>query len=322
MAYLVAGAMFLVVFGLVVVPYWLVAVQPRWAAGSAVRRRLRAGRAIPAVRAAISREARRFSTMPAFNRILERRANLVGPLQRLIEQSGLRVTPAVILLASACLLVLAFLLVDYLAQNRVAGLAAGVLAALIPVAVVRYIRDRRLRKLEALFPEAIGLITRALRAGHAFTTGLAMVAEEVPEPVAREFRLLYDQQNYGMPLADALRDFSRRIPLLDVRFFVTAVLTQREAGGNLSEVLDNLGSVIRDRFQVKREVRVKSAQGRMTALILVLLPPAVVVVLLAINPRQIVGLVQDPLGVRMLIGAVVLQVVGTLIILRIIRIDY
>jgi tight adherence protein B len=149
-----------------------------------------------------------------------------------------------------------------------------------------------------------------------------MVADELPDPVGREFRQLYDQQNYGMPLPDALRAFGERIPLLDARFFVTAVLTQRDAGGNLAEVLDNLSSVIRDRFKVKREVRAKSAHGRLTGLILALLPPFMAVVLFGMNPGYMTEFARDPIGVRLIAGAVVLQVIGTLIIRRIVDIEY
>ena len=124
-------------------------------------------------------------------------------------------------------------------------------------------------KFEEQFPEAIGLLSRALRAGHALTTGLSMVAEEMPAPIAAEIQTLYDQQNFGLSLSQALRNFAERIPSLDARFFVTAVLTQKEAGGNLSEVLDNLASIVRDRFKVKRQVRVISAHGRITGSVLV-----------------------------------------------------
>jgi tight adherence protein B len=171
-------------------------------------------------------------------------------------------------------------------------------------------RGRRTARFEELFPEAIDLLSRALRAGHAFTTALGMVAEELPQPIAGEFRLLWDRQNYGLPLSEALRDFAERVPLLDARFFVTAVLTQRDSGGNLSEVLDNLASVIRDRFTLKREVQVKSAHGRTTGYILAGMPPALAVIFLLTNPDYLGTLVEDPSGI------------GTLVIRRLVRIDY
>jgi tight adherence protein B len=177
-------------------------------------------------------------------------------------------------------------------------------------------------KFEEQFPEAIDLIARALRAGHAFPTGLQMVADEIGAPVGPEFKLLYDRQNYGMPLADALRAFARRIPVLDAKFFVTAVLTQRETGGNLSGVLDNLSSVIRERFKVKRQVRVVSAHGRMTAAILTALPPFVALAQGYIAPENFRTLITEPLGVKMIALAVTLQLIGMYVISRIVKVEY
>jgi tight adherence protein B len=166
------------------------------------------------------------------------------------------------------------------------------------------------------------LIASALRAGHAFTTGVSMVADEVPDPLGAEFRLLFDQQNYGMPLPDAMKAFSRRVPLLDARFFITAVLTQREAGGNLAEVLDNLSGLIRERSRVKRQVRVASAHGRITGWILSAMPPGLAAVMTIVAPDHMRSFITDPLGVRMIIAAVVLQVIGTLAIRRIVDVEF
>ena len=144
----------------------------------------------------------------------------------------------------------------------------------------------------------------------------------MPDPVGTEFRLLYERQNFGAPIDQALRSFAERVPLLDARFFVTAVLTQRESGGNLSEVLDNLATVIRERFRVKREVRVKSAHGRMTGWVLAGVPPSMALAMFITSPDVMRTLVTDPLGARMIMAGVVLQVAGTLIIRRLVRIDY
>jgi tight adherence protein B len=140
--------------------------------------------------------------------------------------------------------------------------------------------------------------------------------------VGLEFRKLYDEQNFGLTLPDALRNFAGRIPVLDARFFVTAVLTQREAGGNLAEVLDNLAKVIRERFKVKRQVRVISAHGRITGWVLTGLPPAAAVATFMLSPLHIETLLGDPLGIRMIITAAVMQVLGALIIRRIVDIEY
>ena len=178
----------------------------------------------------------------------------------------------------------------------------------MPYVFLRWKRSQRLQRFEELFPEALSLMSRAMRAGHTFITALGMVADELPQPIAGEFKLLHDRQNFGLPLPEALRDFGHRVPVLPARFFVTAVLTQRESGGNLSEVLDNLASVIRERFNVMRQVRVKSAHGRMTGWILTGLPPAAALALSIINPGHFRMMLDDPLGIRMIVAAVVLQV--------------
>ena len=177
-------------------------------------------------------------------------------------------------------------------------------------------------KFEEQFPEAIDLIARALRAGHAFPTGLLMVADEAPDPIGPEFKLVYDRQNFGMPLNDALKGLAERVPILDARFFATAVLTQRETGGNLSEVLDNLATVIRDRFKVKRQVRVVTAHGRITGWILSALPPGLAVVISFVSPDHMKTMFTDPLGIQMLVVAGTMQVVGTLIIRKLVNVPY
>ena len=197
----------------------------------------------------------------------------------------------------------------------------GLLVAPLPYAYVRFAANRRFRKLEEQFPQAVDLIAVSLRAGHAFTTGLLMVAEEVADPLGAEFRLLYDQQNYGKPLPDVLKGLADRVPLLDVRIFVTAVLTQRETGGNLAEVLDKLSALIRERFNIRRQVKVVSAHGRMTGWVLVALPPVVALALFFVAPDHVMTLIRDPIGLQLTAGAVVLQVAGTLAIRRIVNIE-
>jgi tight adherence protein B len=196
------------------------------------------------------------------------------------------------------------------------------MAAPIPLIVIRQIRAQRIRKFEEQFPEAIQLIARALRAGHAFATGLKMAADEIPAPAGTEFKLLYERQNFGEQLADSLKAFAERAVSIDARFFVTAVLTQREAGGNLSEVLDRLAGVMRERFRIRREVRVKSAHGRISAFVLAALPPSLAIIMLSSSPEQIKLLVTDPLGIRIVIVAVTLQVIGTLIVRKLVDIQY
>jgi tight adherence protein B len=149
-----------------------------------------------------------------------------------------------------------------------------------------------------------------------------MVADELPHPMSEEFRLLHDQQSFGLPLNEALKNFAQRVPLLDARFFVTAVLTQREAGGNLSEVLDNLAAIIRDRFRVKRQVRVLSAHGRITGWVLAGLTPVLVMLFMFLMPQNYAKFYKDPLGLQMIAVAVLLQIAGVVLIRKIVDIEY
>jgi tight adherence protein B len=162
---------------------------------------------------------------------------------------------------------------------------------------------------------------RAVRAGHAFTTGLEMIGKESAEPIAGEFRTTFEEQNFGLPLRDALLNMAERVPLIDVRFFVTALMIQKETGGNLAEILDGLSRVIRERFRIYRDVRVKTAQGRLSAAILLAVPPGMLVILSALNPHYIHVLIDDPLGPTILAIAATLQAIGSAIIWKIIHFE-
>jgi len=304
-------------------PYWALVVRPESQAHALLRSRLKTGtRKAHAIRQSLLKEAKQLSAIGPLNALLGRVSRVLLPLQRLIDQSGVHMTVGMLVLTSGCALLLTLLLVITFTSQPMLGLAIGAAAGMLPYAFVARARTKRMLKFEEYFPEAIDLIARALRAGHALPTGLSMVAEELPNPVGPEFRTVYDQQNFGIPLPDALRGFAARVPVLDARFFVTAVLTQREAGGNLAEVLDNLSAVIRERFKVKRQVRVISAHGRITGWVLAGLPPCLALAFFVVSPNHMQTLINDPLGVKMLIGAVVLQVLGTLVIRKIVTIEY
>jgi tight adherence protein B len=189
------------------------------------------------------------------------------------------------------------------------------------LAYVAIKRRKRLRKFEENFPEALDLLNRAVRAGHAFTTGLGMIASESQEPIAGEFRKTFEEQNFGLPLRDTLQNLADRVPLVDVRFFVTALLIQKETGGNLAEILENLAHVIRDRFRIYREVRARSAHGRLSAGILIALPPLMVVGLGIVNPHYMQGMYRDSIGPLILWGAAIWQVIGSALLWKIVRIE-
>jgi tight adherence protein B len=263
-----------------------------------------------------------FSSVAGLNAWLTKLGRISNPIQTNIAQAGLTLSVSTVLLSAVAMGAVAFLTVRFLTLSFMLAVAAGVVACFIPFIYVKRARTNRLNKFEEQFPEAVDLIGRALRAGHAFTTGVLMAAEEIPSPVGGEFKRLYDQQNFGMPLADALRGFALRIPIIDARFFATAVLTQRETGGNLGEVLDNLAAVIRERFKVRRQVRVLTAHGRITGWILAGFPPALAAVMFAIAPQHMRLLTNDPLGLQMIVGALALQVIGTMIIRKLVNIPY
>ena len=242
-------------------------------------------------------------------------------LEKLIDQSGCRTTPSAIVMMSLALGAIAGLAVGVLTQQWFLAPFAAVGAALLPFAYLRHRRSVRIKKFEEQFPEALDLMSRALRAGHAFQTAMGMAADELPPPVGPEFRKTFDQQNFGLPLREALNQMTDRVPILDVRFFVTAVLIQRETGGNLSEILDNLAHVVRERFKVLRQVRVHTAHGRFTAFVLLALPAVLGVVLNFLNPEHMELLFKDRIGQMLLVVSVIMQTIGFFWIRKVIRIE-
>lgn len=242
-------------------------------------------------------------------------------LKALVEQSGCRTTPGAVIVMTIGLGVGAGLLAGLLAAQPYVPPIAGLAAAVLPLTYLMNRRSARLRVFEEHFPEALDLMSRALRAGHAFQTSLGMVADEMETPIGPEFRKTFDQQNFGLPLRDALAQMTERVPLLDMRFFVTAVLIQRETGGNLSEILDNLAHVVRERFKIRRQIRVHTAHGRFTAFVLLALPAALAVVLSYLNPEHMEPLLRDRLGHMILIVAMIMQAIGFFWIRRVIKIE-
>ncbi len=260
------------------------------------------------------------SKFPALDTLLRRSAR-VSAMQDSLLQAGMKLRAGnFLVLCISCGLLAAFVVV-VLTKTPAVAWAALVIGALIPYAVVSYRRQKRFEKIEELFPDAIDTLARAVRAGHAFTTALEMISNEAPEPLASEFRKLYEEQKFGMPVRDALMNLTQRVPLVDVKFFVTAVMLQRETGGNLAEILDNLSYVIRERFKIQRQVRVHTAQGRLTMALLMAMPPTVVAVLLMFSPDFVKPLFYDPYGHILLVVAITLQTVGYFVIRKIIKIQ-
>ena len=260
------------------------------------------------------------SEIPALDTLLRRSAR-VTDIQKMLAQAGMSLRAGNFLGFSALAGVAATILA-YTLSKRIEVAWVGLLVGFVlPYAYVSYRRNKRFEKFEELFPEAIDTLARAVRAGHAFTTALEMITDEVAEPVASEFRQLYEEQKFGMPVRDALINLTERMPLVDLKFFVTAVMLQRETGGNLAEILDNLSYVIRERFKIQRQVRVYTAQGRLTMALLMGMPPIIVTIMLVLNPGFIRPLFSDPIGHTLLVAGITLQTIGYFVIRKIIRIQ-
>jgi tight adherence protein B len=242
-------------------------------------------------------------------------------LARWIEQSGVKTTVSGVLLISAGLAVLGYVSGAILTHLVLIRLMLAAVCGAVPFVVLRVRRSRRFRSFEEQFPEALDLLARALKAGHAFSTGMKMVADEMPEPVGPEFRKTFDEQNFGLPLKDSLGNLIERMPLLDVRFFATAILIQRDTGGNLAEILENLASVVRERFKILRQVRVYTAHGRFTGYVLLALPAALAVALSFINPDHMNLLFRERIGQTLLGGAAIMQFTGYMWIRQIVKIE-
>lgn len=260
------------------------------------------------------------SEIPALDTLLRRSAK-VSNLQDFLQQAGLTIRAGNLLMLSGLSAAIFAFIVLFLGQAPVFAAIGALIGAFLPYSYVSFRRNQRFKKFEELFPEAIDTLARAVRAGHAFTTALEMISDEVAEPVSTEFRILFEEQKFGLPVRDALMNLTERVPLVDVKFFVTAVMLQRETGGNLAEILDNLSYVIRERFKILRQVRVYTAQGRLTMMLLMAMPPVIVLVMMSISPGFIRPLFTDPMGHVLIELGIILQTVGYFVIRKVIQIQ-
>ncbi|MDP2471772.1 MAG: type II secretion system F family protein [Candidatus Palauibacterales bacterium] len=279
-----------------------------------------AGRDGPAGDSALASVLRDRENESAFESVLTSLPQ-VRDLKVLLEQADLAWTPGTFLTISiglgAALSASAFIL----AQSAIPTVLAGLAGMVFPLMYVKRLKKRRIRRFEEQFPEAIDLLGRSIRAGHAFPTGLKVVAEESPEPMSTEFQQIFDEQKFGLPLDESLLGLADRIDLVDVRIFVTAILIQREVGGNLAEILDKISYTIRERFTLQRQIRVYTAQGRLTGYILAGLPILLGLAITALNPTYMAILFEEPMGKVLIAAAAILQFLGFLLIRRIIDIE-
>jgi tight adherence protein B len=252
-----------------------------------------------------------------------RRFQLQAKLEEILEQAGMKwsthrlVNTSLIAVLAGWVLAWLVLPDQFRRLSYLVGLAAGTL----PLFFVLRTRKARMRRFEELFPESLEFVARSMRAGHAFSVSLEMIQREFQEPLAGEFRRTFEEHNLGLPLDVALQKLAKRVPSLDVHFFVSAVLLQKRTGGNLSEILDKLAYVIRERFKLRGRIRAISAHGRMTGTALTCIPIAVAVIMFYTNPDYVKFFFLDDIGNIMLGAAIALQIVGYTIIKQIVKIE-
>jgi tight adherence protein B len=251
------------------------------------------------------------------------RFDMTQNIQAKIQQAGLDWSVGRLALMMVVMAIIGTLLglrFKVLLFQSVSAIVLAVLFGLLPYFYVLRKRTKRLNLFEEQFPEALDFLARAMRAGHAFSVSLEMLADESPEPLSREFRQVFNEQNLGASIEVALQNLAKRVPLLDVSFFVSAVMLQKETGGNLAEILTKLAYVIRERFRLKGQVKAASAHGRITGLVLTIMPIILVFALLIIAPGYLQSMARDPDGKYMIFGAIVGQFVGYYFIRRIVNI--
>ena len=259
------------------------------------------------------------SEIPWANRLLLR-LEIAGRLKRLLDQADLHITVTRLVMFSLAAAMLAALAVSILTVSKLLVGIAALVAAAVPFIHVVWQRAKRLNKFLELLPDALQLMSRALSAGHAFSESLHMVATEMPEPIATEFRKTYEEQNLGLSLKLALENLATRIPLLDLRLCITAVLIQRETGGNLAEILDKVSMTIRDRFRIMEDLKTLTTSSRMSAWLLCGLPVFVAMTVTVLNPEYMSVLWSDPRGHKLIAVAATMQLIGMLMIRKILRI--
>ncbi len=241
-------------------------------------------------------------------------------LELLLYQAGLNWRVGTLLLAMMAVGALVFLACTVFLHRPLVGIAAGLLLAFVPYWWVKGKKSKRMNQFSEELPDALDLMTSALRAGLSFPAALQLVAQESPDPLAQEFAVTFDEQNLGLDIKEALINLTERVESIDLRFFVTAVIIQRETGGNLAEIMESIGRIIRERFKILGDVRARTAHGRMTGLILSVMPAALGMIIWLIAPVYMITFFRDPAGQMMLMICVVMQVLGFFWIRRVIQI--
>lgn len=241
-------------------------------------------------------------------------------LRLYLDQAALEVSTANFIMISAIMAAGGVVVPFLLGLPFYVGPVLAAILGMMPLGYVWYTRKKRLDKFGKQLPDALELIARALRAGHSLGAGFHLVSEEMMEPIGSEFRKVFESQNLGVPLEDALIDMTERVPNLDLKFFGTAVILQRQTGGDLAEILDKIGRLVRQRMDLYGQIQALTGEGRISGIVLLGLPPALFIVMWRLNPEYVMTLFTDPLGNKMLAGAIVMQLIGAWVINKIIDI--
>jgi tight adherence protein B len=260
--------------------------------------------------------AQRGDNKSLIERILSRWFNLT----RLFEQADVSMTVTKFAVICAGVGVASTTVCLYAGINYALAPIAGICFGALPVVWLMFKRKRRLKKFAAQLPEALELVARALRAGHSLAAGFRLVASEMSDPIGSEFNRVFEEQNLGLPFEEALESLTERVPNLDLKFFATAVVLQRQTGGDLAEILDKIGSLIRERFKIWGQVQALTGEGRLSGIVLLALPPMLFVAVYRMNPDYLMLLFTDDLGKKMLIGGILMQLFGALVIRKIVNI--
>jgi tight adherence protein B len=244
----------------------------------------------------------------------------VGNLNLLFEQADTTMTAPQFFGVSAVLAVVGMFIPVFAGMHPTIVVPMGLMLAVLPLGWLLFRRRRRLKQFAKQLPDALELVSRALRAGHSLASGFSLVSEEMRPPISKEFQRVFEEQNLGVPLESALDNMTERIPNLDLRFFATAVILQRQTGGDLAEILDKIGYLVRERFKIWGQVQALTGEGRLSGIVLLALPPLLFLAVYRLNPEYVLPLFTDPLGRKMLAGGIIMQLLGAIVIKKIVNI--
>lgn len=248
------------------------------------------------------------------------RLSRMGNLTLLFDQADSALTPSQFFGISGIMAIVGMFIPVVAGMHASIVLPMGLMLAMLPLLWLMFRRRRRFRQFAKQLPDALELISRALRAGHSLASGFSLVSEEMRAPINKEFQRVFEEQNLGIPLETALDNMTERIPNLDLRFFATAVILQRQTGGDLAEILDKIGYLVRERFKIWGQVQALTGEGRLSGIVLLALPPVLFLAVYRLNPDYVMPLFTDPMGRQMLAGGIVMQLLGAIVIKKIINI--